>query len=78
MPDLPRPCKWHACQRGQDGGRATFTPTRPSHEFCSTECRAARAAWRQRRGSVLVDMLIDGRWADLRRQRDQLEEEITK
>jgi len=73
----PRTCRWHLCQKGPDATRARFTPKRADQEFCSTECRTARATWRQNRGSTLVDPLIEGRWADLRRARAELKKETT-
>lgn len=69
-------CKWHKCTKGPAGSRGRFTPSRADQEFCSTDCRIARAAWRQTRGSTLVDMLIEGRWSDLRKTREELKQEI--
>ena len=72
----PRTCKWHNCEKGPGGSRARFTPSRSDQEFCSTDCRIARAAWRQNRGSTLVDLVIEGKWAELRRAREELQKEI--
>lgn len=53
-----RACKWHGCRKGQHRTRALFTPRRRTQEFCSDECRRARGAWKERRGAVLVDLLL--------------------
>lgn len=70
-----RICKWHLCQNGPGATRARFTPARLDQDFCSAECRIARASWRQTRGSVLVDLVLEGKWTDLRRIREQLQKE---
>lgn len=64
-----RDCKWHKCTKGPGGARARFRPRRRDQEFCSSECRNARAAWRQARGSVIVDLLLDANWTELEYQR---------
>jgi hypothetical protein len=32
--------------------------------------------WRQNRGSVLVDLLLDGKWKELREMRERIKDEI--
>lgn len=66
---MPKTCRWHKC-------RAAFEPVRVDQEFCSGRCRNNRAAWRQARGSRLVDLVIEGKWKELREAREQLNEEI--
>jgi hypothetical protein len=56
---MKRPCRWHGCRKGQHRTRALFEPRRRTQDFCSEECRRARAAWKERRGAVLVDLLIN-------------------
>lgn len=65
----PKTCKWHRCG-------ATFTPTSLRQEFCSSKCRTDRAVWRQNRGSMLVDPLINGQWTKLKELRAVLQKEI--
>jgi len=72
----PRACKWHKCNQGGDGKRATFTTARATQEFCSGKCRLDRAAWRQIRGAVLVDLVIEGKWKELRELRELMKKEI--
>jgi hypothetical protein len=55
---MKRPCKWHGCRKGKHRTRALFEPKRRTQEFGSEECRRARAAWKERRGGVLVDLLL--------------------
>jgi hypothetical protein len=55
---MKRPCRWHGCRKGQHRTRALFEPRRRTQDFCSEECRRARAAWKERRGAVLVDLLL--------------------
>lgn len=76
MPPELRTCKWHLCKRGPDGARATFTPERPSHEFCSAECRVKRSDWKRIRGATLVDPLLEGDMTRIIQIRDQLREEV--
>jgi hypothetical protein len=64
-------CTWHIC--GQE-----FAPGHYKQIFCSESCRQARAAWRQRRGSALVDPLINMDTAALAKLRAQLIKEIGK
>lgn len=71
MPDRVQ-CQWHLCAKGEAGKPATFTPARRNQHFCSAQCRVERAAWRQRRGSILVDPLIEGDWTKLRELRDEI------
>jgi hypothetical protein len=78
---MKRPCKWHGCRKGQHRTRALFEPRRRTQDFCSEECRRARAAWKERRGAVLVDMLLDAEGieicdGDLGRARQDLIDEI--
>jgi hypothetical protein len=78
---MKRPCKWHGCRKGQHRTRALFEPRRRTQDFCSEECRRARAAWKERRGAVLVDMLLDAEGIvicdeDLGRARQDLIDEI--
>ena len=70
-----RLCKWHKCQEG-GATRATFTPARATQEFCCGKCRLDRAAWRQIRGAVLVDLVIEGKWKELRELRELMQREI--
>ncbi len=72
----PRVCKWHNCTKGPAGARGRFTPARTNQEFCSTQCRGNRAAWRQTRGSVLVDPLLNEDWEALKELRAQIKREI--
>lgn len=76
MPDLTQ-CKWHHCHQAPGDKRRSFIPNRKDQEFCSAECRRARATWRQTRGSTLVDLVIEGRWKELRDIRKELIKETS-
>lgn len=71
-----RPCKWHGCRKGQHRTRALFEPVRRTQEFCSDECRKARASWKERRGATLVDPLIEDDFIELRKLQDSIRQEI--
>lgn len=62
-------CAWHKC-------RAEFEPSHNRQTFCCERCKKDRQNWRQMRGSVLVDLLIDMDAEGLARERRKLLEEI--
>lgn len=45
--------------------------------YCCEKCRLDRAAWTQRRGAKLVDLLINGDMLALETERRRLIEETT-
>lgn len=70
-------CKWHKCAEGPKGSRAEFPETRMTQEFCGNKCRIARATWKQARGAPMVDLLLDGKWKELRETRARIQKEIS-
>ncbi len=62
-------CAWHKC-------RAEFEPSHHLQTFCCERCKKDRQNWKQTRGSVLVDLLIDMDAEGLARERRKLLEEI--
>lgn len=58
-------CLWHEC--GKD-----FAPTHHLQLFCGKSCRQDRALWKQRRGSVLVDLLLENNLPALEAERAKL------
>jgi len=62
-------CLWHECDK-------EFAPDHHLQRFCSKACQSARANWKARRGSALVDPLLDGKLADLETARDKMKREI--
>lgn len=62
-------CLWHKCGK-------EFAPAHHLQRFCSDRCRASRQAWKQQRGSVLVDLLLANDTKALDRERLKLMKEI--
>lgn len=71
-PPSDRTCLWHGCTKGLDGARALFTPERTTQKFCGKECQNARAAWRARRGSTVIDPLLNDDWPTVKEIQSQL------
>lgn len=55
---------------------ASFDTTDYRRKFCSTLCRKRRTGWLSRRGSPLVDMLINGDSDGLTDARERLKAEV--
>lgn len=62
-------CKWHEC-------RKEFAPDHPRQKFCCLKCQRARGSWKERRGAVLVDMLIEMDAVGLASERKKLLTEV--
>jgi hypothetical protein len=69
MVDAMINCLWHMCDQG-------FTPEDPKQKFCSKACQVARANWKARRGSPLVDLLLGDNLDGLLLARDKMKREI--
>lgn len=63
-------CAWHGCC-------AEFTPEDPRQRFCGKDCQRKRAAWKERRGATLVDLLLSGNSRALIEAKRKIEKEVT-